>query len=355
MSTRLLHRKSRKIGLPPGSLVYTGEKHLEKPCITVIDYNADHFEEHEAESVDACIQNFDKDSITWINIDGLHQVDLIRQIGNHFKIHPLILEDIVHMDQRPKLEDMDSYLFFVLKMIYVDHTSRDLTAEQVSLIVRPHIVVSFQEHRGDVFEGIRERIRTGKGRIRTMGSDYLAYSLMDAIVDEYFIILESVGDDIEAMEDEVMVSPAPETLQRLHQIKRRLLFLRKSIWPLREMISALERSESSLFQKKVHPFLRDLYDHTIQIIDMLETLRDMNTGMFDMYLSSVSNRMNEVMKVLTIIATIFIPLTFIAGIYGMNFEYIPELKWRLAYPAFWGVIVCVAVVMILFFKRKRWL
>lgn len=355
MKAKLLYRRSKKTGLPPGSLVFTGEKREEKPGITLLDYKEDRFEEMEIESVNEFFKYAKQDSVTWVNIDGLHQIDLIEQIGNYLEIHPLILEDIVHIDQRPKLEDMDAYLFIVLKMIYLDKESGELDAEQVSLIVGPRFVVSFQERPGDVFDSIRSRIRNSGGRIRRMGADYLAYTLIDAIVDEYFNILETVGDEIESIEDEVITSPSPATLQRLHQIKGRLLFLRKSVWPLREMISALERTETRLVHKQIHPFLRDLYDHSIQIIDMLETLRDMNAGMFDMYLSSLSNRMNEVMKVLTIIATIFIPLTFIAGIYGMNFEHFPELKWRLGYPAFWGVIVLIAFVMILFFKKRKWL
>ena len=355
MSTKLLQRKSRKIGLPPGSIVYTGEKSIEKPRITLMDYREDRFEEREIDSVDECIQNIKSDSITWLNVDGLHEVDLIETIGSQLEIHPLILEDIVHIDQRPKLEDLGPYLFIVLRMISLDKESGDLDAEQVSFIVGSHYVISFQERKGDVFDGIRDRIRNSRGRIRRMGADYLAYCLMDAIVDQYFIILEVVGEGIESMEDEVLTNPTPNTIQHLHQIKRRLLFLRKSIWPLREIINVLERSESKLFQKRTLPYLRDLYDHSIQIIDMLETLRDMNSGMFDMYLSSISNRMNEVMKVLTIIATIFIPLTFIAGIYGMNFEYMPELKWRFGYFGIWGIIVCLAIVMVLFFRRKKWL
>jgi len=355
MKTQLFKRRPRKVGLPPGTLVFTGDQRVEKPRLTLIDYNEESIEEREIDSVDACIPFIKKDSVTWINVDGLHQVNIIKTLGDHLKIHPLIQEDIVHMDQRPKMEDMDAYLFMVLKMIMIDPSAKELESEQVSLIVGQRFVISFQERQGDVFEGIRERIRNTHGRIRRMEADYLAYSLLDAIVDQYFVILETVGDEIESMEDEVMENPTPNTLQHLHQLKRKMLFLRKSIWPMREMISALERSESKLIQKRVHPFLRDLYDHAIQIIDMLETLRDMNSGMFDMYLSSVSNRMNEVMKVLTIIATIFIPLTFIAGIYGMNFEHIPELKWRFGYAGFWIVTACIATIMVVFFKRKKWL
>lgn len=356
MTPKLLNRRTGKIGLPPGSLVFTGEKRFDLPRITVIGYNETRVEEQEAESVDAALSLLKDGGVTWINIDGLHQVDLIARIGDRLDIHPLILEDIVHLDQRPKFEDTGHYLYLVLKMIAVDPSDRaELISEQVSLIVGANYMISFQERPGDVFDGIRERIRQGKGRIRNMGTDYLAYCVLDSIVDQYFLILESVGDDIESLEDEVIRNPEPQTLQRLHQIKRSLLFLRKSIWPLREMLNRLERSESELFQEELHPFLRDLYDHIIQIVDMLETLRDMNTGMFDMYLSSISNRMNEVMKVLTVIATVFIPVTFIAGIYGMNFEYMPELKWRFGYLGVWCVFVCIVLAMILFFKKKKWL
>jgi magnesium transporter len=355
MKSRLFYRKARKAGLPPGTLVHVGEKKIEKPRITVLDYNEKELDEKSLEMVEKTFPFRDRSTVSWINIDGLHDVDFIEKIGIHFNIHPLTLEDIVNTDQRPKIEDMGDYIFIILKMISFNNTEKRVQDEQVSFILGKNVVISFQERIGDVFESIRERIRNNKGRIRKMGSDYLVYTLIDAIVDNYFGVLEIVGDQIESMEDEVMTDPTPDTLKTLHKLKRRLLFLRKSVWPLRELINHLERGESYLIKKQTRPYLRDMYDHTIQVVEMLETMRDMNSGMFDMYLSSVSNKMNEVMKVLTIMATIFIPLTFIAGIYGMNFEYMPELKWRFAYFGVWGIMLLAVTGMIIYFKRKKWL
>ena len=355
MRSRLFYRKARKSGLPPGTLIHVGEKKVEKLRLTVLDYDEQHFEEKELESVEACFPYWAKSTITWINIDGLHEVDIIEKLGTHFGIHPLTLEDIVNTEQRPKIEDMGEYLFIILKMMSYNRSENRVEAEQVSLIIGHNVVISFQEKMGDVFQGVRERIRFSKGRIRKMGSDYLAYALIDAIVDHYFIVLEEVGDQIENLEDEVMTRPTTETMQTLQKIKRRLLFLRKAVWPLREVISSLERGESKMIMKQSKPYFRDLYDHTIQVVDMVETMRDMNAGMFDMYLSSISNKMNEVMKVLTIIATIFIPLTFIAGIYGMNFDYMPELKWQWGYFGVWGVMALLFIGMMFYFRRKKWL
>ncbi len=354
MQNRLFYKKARKSGLPPGTLVHVGEKKIEKTRITVLNFDEERFEEKEEASVEACFPYRDRSTVSWINIDGLHDVALIQKLGQHFGIHPLTLEDIVDTEQRPKLEDMGDYLFIILEMMLFNKAENRMEAEQVSLVVSRNVVISFQEKTGDVFEGVRERIRNAKGRIRSMGQDYLAYALMDAIVDNYFIVLEDVGDQIESLEDEVMTHPTTETMQMLQKVKRRLLFLRKSIWPLREVIGGLERGESKLIMKKTHPYFRDIYDHTIQVVEMVETMRDMNSGMFDMYLSSISNRMNEVMKVLTIIATIFIPLTFIAGIYGMNFEFMPELKWRFGYFTVWGVMILLLIGMMFFFKKKKW-
>ena len=345
----------KKIGLPPGTLVHVGEKKAEKVRIRIIDYDEAQFEEKEAKTVEECFPFKDTPTVTWINIDGLHDIEIIEKIGKHFGLHPLLLEDILNTEQRPKMEDHEDYLFIVLKMLYYDEEKHDITAEQVSIILGSNFVISFQEREGDVFKFIRERIRNGKGRIRKVGSDYLAYALVDAIVDNYFIILEKLGEKIEEMEEELVTNPTPETLQTIHHLKRGMIFLRKSVWPLREVISALERGEPTLIHESTGIYLRDLYDHTIQVIDSIETFRDMVSGMLDIYLSSVSNKMNEVMKVLTIIATIFIPLTFIAGIYGMNFQYMPELGWRWGYPAVWFVIGTILIVMVVYFRRKRWL
>lgn len=351
---RQVHRRSQKRGLPPGSLVHIGEKKREHIRITVIDYNEETCAEKEVRTVEECFPFKERSTVTWINVDGVHDSEIIGQMGGHFGVHPLILEDIMNTAQRPKLEDMGDYLFLVIRMISPGG-KKGILSEQVSLIVGPNFVLSFQEGEGDVFEPVRERIRNGKGRLRRMGSDYLAYALIDAVVDNYFLVLERLGERVEALEEEIVTDPGRKTIQTLHTLKREMVDLRKSIWPLREVISGLQRSGSPLIQESTGLFLRDVYDHTIQVIDTIETYRDMTSGMLDIYLSSVSNRMNEIMKVLTIIATIFIPLTFFAGIYGMNFEYMPELGWRWGYFAVLALMVVIGVFMIFYFRRKKWL
>ncbi len=353
--SKLIRRRETKIGLPPGTAVFVGEQKTEKVKISYLDYDEARVQGKKVESVEECFPFKETPTVTWINMDGIHEVEIIQKIGKHFDLHPLILEDILNTHQRPKMEEFEHYLYIVIRMLYYDEEENDIKGEQVSLIVGENYVISLQEREGDIFEPIRDRIRNGKGRIRRMGADYLAYALLDAIVDNYFIILEKIGERLEELEDKVVSDPKPETLQEIHTLKREMIFLRKSVWPLREVINNLERGESSLIQEKTQIYLRDVYDHTIQVIDTVETYRDMLSGMHDTYLSSVSNRMNEIMKVLTIIATIFIPLTFIAGIYGMNFKFMPELEWRWAYFLVWGVILVVAVVMVIFFRRRRWL
>jgi magnesium transporter len=352
---RFIKKISKKAGLPPGSLVHIGEKKSEKARIRLIDYSEDHFEERDLSDIEESFSYRDKDSVTWINVDGIHQVEIVESIGRHYELHPLVLEDILNTDQRPKMEDYEEYLFLILKMITYDEAQKLLHMEQVSVIVGPRFVISFQESEGDVFESVRERLRKGKGRIRKQGPDYLAYALMDAVVDNYFLVLEKIGEDIEELEEEVIGKAVPETVESIHNLKRELLFLRKSVWPLREAVASLEKGESSLIQERTTVYLRDVYDHTIQVIDTIETYRDMVSGMMDVYLSSLSNRMNEVMKVLTIIATLFIPLTFIAGIYGMNFKYMPELEWHDGYFVVWAVMIAVAVLMLFYFRKKKWL
>ena len=282
-------------------------------------------------------------------------MDTIEKIGQHYDLHPLVLEDILHTGQRPKFEDIEQYLFVVLMMLRFDKENKSVISEQVSLVLGKNFVISFQENVGDVFEQIRDRIRNSKGRIRKMGSDYLMYALLDAIVDGYFAILENMGETIETLEEELVDDPSKNTLQQIHHLKREMIFLRKSVWPLRELISSLERSESKLIQQSTEAYLRDVYDHTIQVIDTVESFRDMVASMLDLYLSSLSMRMNEVMKVLTIIATIFIPLTFIAGVYGMNFHNMPELSWKYGYPVTLLVMAIISIGMLYYFKRKNWL
>jgi magnesium transporter len=354
---RFANRRSRKAGLPPGSLIHVGEKKAEKTKITVIDYDEQSFQQKEAADVEECFVFKETATVTWINIDGVHDAGIIGRIGECYGIHSLILEDIMTTAQRPKMEDLGNYIYVVLRMLSSERGGDEVQSEQVSLIVGPNFVISFQESAslGDVFDPVRERIRTGKGRMRKMGADYLAYSLIDAIVDNYFIILEKLGERVEVLEEELVADPGQKTLHDIHTLKREMIYVRKSVWPLRELISGLERAESPLIKETTGIFLRDVYDHSIQVIDTIETYRDMLSGMLDMYLSSVSNRMNQVMKVLTIIATIFIPLTFIAGVYGMNFKHMPELEWRYGYFVLWGVMLAVGIVMVIFFKRKKWM
>lgn len=353
--TKLVEKRSKKAGLPPGTLVYVGDKGLDPIRITYMDYDEHNFHEEQVKKIEDCFAFKTTPTVSWINIDGIHDVPLMEKLGKHYEIHPLVLEDILHTVQRPKYEDFGNYLYVVLNMLSYNQETQAVESEQVSLVLGPNYVISFQERVGDVFDDIRERIRNAKGRIRKTGADYLAYSLIDAIVDGYFAILEKVGEKIESIEEELIGDPTERTLHKIHSVKSRMISLRKSVWPLREVISALQRSESSLIQATTGIYLRDVYDHTIQIIDTIESLRDMISGMLDIYLSSISNKMNAVMKVLTIIATIFIPLTFVAGIYGMNFAHMPELKWKWGYAAAWGVMVSMAVVMLICFRRKKWL
>jgi magnesium transporter len=352
---RLVKKTSQKIGLPPGTLVHVGEKKTEQVRITIISYDEAQFQEKEAKRIEECFPYKDEPAVTWINVAGIHDVGIIERIGEHFHIHPLVLEDIVNTGQRPKMEDFEDYIFVVLKMLYCGEQNDEVSAEQVSLVVGPKFVISLQEKEGDVFDPVRDRIRGEKGRIRKMGADYLAYALIDTIVDNYFIILEQLGEKTEMLEEELVTNPTPDTLQIIHDLKREMIFLRKSVWPLREVISGLERADSSLIKESTGVYLRDVYDHTIQVIDTVETFRDILSGMLDIYLSSISNRMNEVMKVLTIIATIFIPLTLIAGIYGMNFQHMPELGWRWGYPMVWIVMILIGISMLVYFRRRRWL
>ena len=345
----------QQVGLTPGTLVHIGEKKIEKVRIRIIDYDETQLEEKEVKTVEEVFPFKDKPTITWINIDGLHDIEVIEKIGRHFGLHPLVLEDIVNTEQRPKLEDFGDHIFVVLKMLYYDNDKNELEVEQVSLIFGLNFVISFQECLGKIFEPLRERIRKGKGRVRKSGADYLAYALIDSIVDNYFVILEQFGERIEDTEQGLATNPTQETLQTIRAFKKEMIFLRKSIWPLREVVNSLERGESPLIHESTGIYLRDVYDHTIQIIDAVESYRDMLSGMLDVYLSSISNKMNEVMKVLTIFAAIFIPLTFVAGLYGMNFQFMPELGWHWGYFAALGFMAVIGILLVVYFRRKRWL
>ncbi|HMK49962.1 MAG TPA: magnesium/cobalt transporter CorA [Thermodesulfovibrionales bacterium] len=348
-------RVSAKVGLPPGTLVHIGEKRGEKVRIGLIKYSDTGIQEREVDRLDESLMTTEETAVTWINIDGLHQTEIIEKAGEIFHLHPLTLEDIVNTGQSPKIEDYGHYLFIVLKMLYYDESRNEIEVEQVSLCLGSGFLLTFQEEKcRDVFTPVRERIRNGKGRIRKMGPDYLAYSLIDSIVDSYFLILEKLGEKIETLEEDVVTRPSESVLHDVHELKREMIFLRRSIWPLREAISNLQRGESPLIGESMHIYYRDVYDHTIRIIETIEALRDILSGTLDIYLSSISNRTNAVMKVLTIIATIFMPLTFIAGVYGMNFEFMPELKWRWGYPAILSLMLVIGISMVMYFVKKKW-
>ncbi|MEJ2109256.1 MAG: magnesium/cobalt transporter CorA [Acidobacteriota bacterium] len=357
----LMKKHSKAKGLRPGTIVFIGDKKLEKTQIRIIDYDEENLEEKRVDSVEECFPFKEKPTITWINIDGLHEVEIIEKIGQHFNIHPLILEDIANTGQRPKLDASGDCLFLSLKMLAMSEDSDAILREQFSFVVGPNFVISFQEKIGDVFESVRERMRKQVPKTRFMYSDYLAYALVDAVVDGYFSVLETLSERMEKVEDQLLEDPGPEDLESIHELKRELALMRKAVWPLREVIGSLDRTDSELVHDFTRAYLRDLYEHTVQVIDTVETFRDMASGLLDLYLSSVSNRMNEVMKVLTIIATIFIPLGFLAGIYGMNFDTsispfnLPELGLRYGYILFWILVLLIGGGLFLFFKRKKWL
>ncbi len=349
-------------------LPMASEKPLERPKITIIDYDEKHYHEAEAKEVEECFRFKNMPTVTWINIDGLHQMEVLEKLGSCYGIHPLVLEDIL-TDQRPKIEDYDDYIFIVLKMLYYDEEGdkktededdeddlgdTNLDMDQVSMILGPNFIISFKEKEVDVFNPLRDRLRTAKGKIRKQGADYLAYSMIDAIVDHYFLIMEKLGDRFEDLEDSVVSDPQPGILPTIYNLKRDMLFLRKSVWPLREAISKMQRSDSPLVSEAIKIYLRDVYDHTIQVIENIETFRDMSASLLETYLSSLSNKLNEVIKLLTIISTIFIPLTFLAGLYGMNFRFMPELESPFGYPAVLILMLLVVVVMMVYFRRKEW-
>lgn len=354
-TAKFIKKSSKKAGMSPGMLVHVGEQKIETARITLMGYDQARLEEKQLKRIEESFALKDTPPVSWINIDGLHEVELIEKIGTHFNIHPLTQEDIVNTGQRPKVEDFEEYVYLVFKMLKFDETTGHITSEQVSLIVGPHYLLSFQETEGDVFNSVRERIRKGRVHIRKSGPDYLAYALLDAVVDHYFLILEKMSERIEQFEERLHVQPTPEILKDIYDLKRELIYFRKQVWPIREVLSSWQKAESSIVQEANKVFIRDVYDHTIQVIDTIESFRDIISGLMDLYLSTVSNKMNEVMKVLTIMATIFIPLTFVAGIYGMNFKYMPELEWKWSYPILLILLIVIFCGMMFYFKRKKWL
>ncbi|WMI64857.1 magnesium/cobalt transporter CorA [Aestuariibaculum sp. YM273] len=355
MAKKRTKKHNKKSGLAPGSVIYTGDKSDKNLFIEVFDYNKDQCIEKELHSIEEAFDFKLTDCVSWININGLNHVDAIERLGTHFSLHPLVIEDLVSISQRPKIDEYEDYLFVVLKMLHLDAEEK-VNYEQVSFILGPNYVLSFQESEGDVFGSVRERIRLGKGRVRTMQSDYLLYILMDAIVDEYFSVIETLGDKIEDLETDIFEGSIEESATKvIQELKKEVLKVRRSIFPLREVINRIEKHESELIQQRTKTYYRDIYDHLIQVTENIDIYREMIWSLMDMYMTTISNKMNEVMKVLTIMASIFIPLTFIAGIYGMNFEYIPELHYKYSYFILWGVMIVLFIAMLIYFKRRKWL
>ncbi len=346
----------QKAGSSPGTLVFMGEQKVDHPHISVMNYDSGHLDERAMDGVKETLALCDLPGVTWINVEGIHDINLLTDIGSHFGIHPLTLEDIANTSHRPKAEEFDNYLFIVLKMLRFDEEQHRILSEQISLVLGSHFLISFQEASGDVFDPVRDRLRKGKGRIQNSGCDYLAYALIDAVVDHYYVIMEKLDERIEHIE-EALLSTAPDKklLGAMHQFRGEALQLRRQVWPLREVVSLLRKGEFDRIEPTTQIFLSDVYDHLIQILDTIEVYRETLNGLLELYHSALSNRMNEVMKVLTIIATIFIPITFVTGIYGMNFDFMPELQWRWGYLSVWGVICAIAIAMIVYFKRKHWL
>ncbi|SKA73350.1 magnesium transporter [Clostridium sp. USBA 49] len=353
--SKFIKKSFKKIGESPGTLVYNGEYKTDEIKLTMIKYNKDFYEKIDLNDIKECFDDNNKEYIKWVNIEGLHDVSIIQEIGTKFSLHPLMLEDIVNVSQRPKIDDYENYILVIIKMVYYNEHIREIVTEQVSFVLIDNYIFSFQEFEGDVFDEVRERIKTAKGNIRKQGVDYLLYSLIDSIVDSYFFILEEIGDYSEKIEIQLMENPKKEVLHNIYDLKREMIYLSNSIWPLREVVGNLTRTDSILIKENTKVYLRDVHDHIIQIVDIIESYRDIFSGMLDTYLSSISNKTNEVMKILTIFSSIFIPLTFLAGIYGMNFKYFPELNFVWAYPAFWLVTIIIIITMIKYFKNKKWL
>jgi len=349
------HNRKSKLGLAPGTLLFTGERKMEQVVFTVIHYNENLFEELFPKHIDEIIHLVDtsKDML-WINIDGIHDEEVIETICSKLLIHKLTMEDVLSVGQRPKLDEHPEYIHTVIKMFMIDEDD-SIDDEQISFILHKNILISFQEKKGDVFDGVRKRIYEGKGYIRKKKSDYLLYALIDSVVDHYFVILEALGERIEAIELELLENPSKATLNKLHKVRRETLELRRSVYPLREVISKLEKIDDSIINPDVRVFIRDLYDHTIQVIDTIEVMRESALALMDLYMNSVSNKLNEIMKVLTIMASIFIPLTFVAGVYGMNFDNMPELHWHYGYFGILGVMLLMVLSMLIYFKTKKWM
>ncbi len=354
LKTRVFKRYSEKVGLPPGTLVYVGEEDTEPVRITVTDYNDTYFHKEEVQTIQECLHFTSSETVTWIHIEGIHETEIIEEIGEHFEVNHLVLEDLMSPTQLPKIEVYEGYVFIILKSLYYEPTALGVSREQIGLIIGKNFVVSLQETSTGLFTSVQNRIQKAQGRIRKMHSDYLAYALIDVIVDYYFMALEQLSEAILVVEEEAIADPTPEVLEKINILRKECLLLRRPLLPFRNVVNEILAAEIPLLGKETYLYFRDVYDHLIQVIHTLEMLRSTVSGLFDTYTSAVSHRMNEVMKVLTIVATFFIPLTFIAGIYGMNFKSMPELEMPWGYPAILLVMVGISIFMFIYFKLKKW-
>ncbi|MCG9127402.1 magnesium/cobalt transporter CorA [Candidatus Poribacteria bacterium] len=346
---------NRKVGLPPGTLVYVGEERTDPVQISVFNYNETLFDENIVQTVEACLPYRNDDTVLWIHAEGIHDAEIIEEIGVHFGVNSLVLEDLMTSTQLPKIEVHDKYVFIILKSIGYPTTSLDISKEQISLIIGENFLISLQEEPGDLFASVKDRLRNKMGRIRQMGVDYLLCALIDIIVDNYFIIIDQLNDRIEAVEEQAITNPTPEVLTEINSLRREFLFLRRPILPLRDVLEETVKGEIQFITQDTHLYFQDVYDHLEQVIHTIETLRIAVSELFNTYTSAISHRMNEVMKVLTVVATFFIPLTFITGIYGMNFKFMPELDSLWGYPVVLLAMLTISIGMFIYFKLKKWL
>ena len=346
--------RSKKAGMLPGTLVHVGIQKTDKVHINLVHFQENLLVEEEFEKIESCFPYLNLDGVVWISIRGLHQVEVIQELGNHLGLHPLLQEDLLNTAQRPKIETHEGCIFMIMKSLSLNQGDGDLQEDQVSIILGENFVISLEEEPEDLFEPIRERIRSSRGRIRKSGADYLAYSLLDILVDQYFVVLETLGGQLQNIGDELIFTQTKGALQAIQRKKKHMLILRRSTWPIRGIIGYLEKEETGLVRPETVIYLRDVYEHTVEVVETIEIYRETLSGILDIYLTSVNNRMNEVMKILTIIATIFIPLTFITGVYGMNFHHMPELDWRWGYPIVLAIMASVSAGMLLYFRKKKW-
>ena len=347
--------KTAKRGSIPGTVEYIGKPRKEEVKIEVLEFDESTTSEVVVSTVDGLKAYIKHPGIKWFQVTGVHNSEILNQIGNVFNIISLDLEDIANTTQRPRIEEREDYIFMVFKVIQIEPETREVNIEQVSMIMGTDYVITFHETTPKVFETLQTRITTGLGRVRKMKSDYLVFAITDIIIDQYFTLIETIGEMIEETEEELITSPDQSSQEAIYKLKRRLGYVKKSIWPAREVLNQLQHSDHELIEEGTKIYFRNIYDHTIQIIETLESLRDLTSGMMDLYLSTVSYKMNEIMKVLTIFSTIFIPLTFFAGVYGMNFKNLPELEWKSGYFIFWGIMITITIVMLFYFRRKKWL